>query len=347
MQNGPLKAFLYKIKLIPAISKIHQWTYEIKKCKKENNSALIRKFNPIKTNKLSVVNLSGKRINVHRQDFYTVSNYNTLSKVRIDAVYKKFQSEYSSIIEGEFDTVDYIQDCNIIWICWFQGEENAPPLVKACINSMRVNLPDKDIVVISNDNISQYIELPKYIIDKYKKGIIGPAHFSDLIRIELLTKYGGIWADATVLCTSKNIPDAILKSKLFVFQEMDLVSNDKNSIIASSWFIISQGNQRILLLTKKLLYEYWKKANKIDDYFIFHIFFAIAARRYSEDFDKVPMYNNHSPHTLQFELSDNFDKERWDEILKMSCFHKLNRHNDYTNNKESFYYHILEEYLPN
>ena len=346
MKDGNLKAFLYKIHLIPTISKIHQWIYEIKNCKKENNSSLIYNLNPITTNKLSVVNLSGRRINIHRQDFFTVSNYNTLSKVCLDAVYKKLQSEFASIIEEGCDSVENVKECNTVWICWFQGEENAPPLVKACINSMRINLPDKDIVVLSNDNISQYIDLPQYIIDKYKKGIIGPAHFSDLIRIELLTKYGGIWADATVLCTSKNIPDAIIKSQLFVFQEMDLVRNDKNSIVASSWFINSQSNQRILLLTKKLLYEYWKSANKLDHYFTFHIFFAIAARRYSEDFAKIPMYNNHSPHTLQFELSNDYDKERWSEILKMSCFHKLNRHNDYTNNKKSFYYHILEEYLP-
>lgn len=29
---------------------------------------------------------------------------------------------------------------NIIWVCWFQGEEEAPEIVKLCINSLKNNI---------------------------------------------------------------------------------------------------------------------------------------------------------------------------------------------------------------
>ena len=38
-------------------------------------------------------------------------------------------------------------------------------------------------------------------MDKYKKGIFTRTHFSDILRLELLTKYGGTWIDASVLIT--------------------------------------------------------------------------------------------------------------------------------------------------
>ncbi len=36
---------------------------------------------------------------------------------------------------------------NKVWVCRFQGYESAPPLVKACINSMHRVMPEKEIIV--------------------------------------------------------------------------------------------------------------------------------------------------------------------------------------------------------
>ena len=54
------------------------------------------------------------------------------------------------------------------------------------------------------------------------------------------------------------------------------------------------------------------------------------------------MFNNRSPHTLMFELGNKFDKDRWNEIKKMSSFHKLTRHIEFVD-KDSFYSYIVEE----
>ena len=87
-----------------------------------------------------------------------------------------------------------------IWWCWLQGLDAAPPIVKACYNSLK-QLTGYSLVVIDNSNWREYVELPGYIVEKWEKGRIPAAMFSDLLRVELLIRYGGTWIDSTVLCT--------------------------------------------------------------------------------------------------------------------------------------------------
>ena len=45
-----------------------------------------------------------------------------------------------------------------IWTCWWQGENNAPVLVKKCINSMRNYAGENKVVVIDEHNMKEYIK---------------------------------------------------------------------------------------------------------------------------------------------------------------------------------------------
>ena len=216
--------------------------------------------------------------------------------------------------------------------------------MKACINSIKKSLPDRNIVILTNDNIKDYINFPEYIIKKYEKGIISKAHFSDLIRIELLCNYGGIWIDSTVLCTSPNIPHYILNAPLFVYKAMDLLRTNQMPIVASSWLISAQSNNPILSLTRDLLFRYWKEKNYLMDYYLFHIFFTMATRKYKKEWENVPTFNNNTPHTLMFELGKSYTSERFEQIKKMSVFHKLERHTDYSNTKDTMYEYIIKTY---
>ena len=57
-----------------------------------------------------------------------------------------------------FNISDYniIEKSNKIWICWFQGIENAPELVKACYNSVLKNYKDKEIISKSIVSIDKF-----------------------------------------------------------------------------------------------------------------------------------------------------------------------------------------------
>lgn len=258
--------------------------------------------------------------------------------------YNKLFEKYKKDID-EFKNNEKQESSNYVWICWFQGIEKAPDLIKACINSIKKNMPDRNIVILTDENIKDYVQLPDYIIEKYNKGIIPKAHFSDAIRIELLCKYGGIWIDSTVLCTSSNIPKYILDAPLFVYKSFDLFRTNELPTVASNWFIASKTNNSILLLTRKLLFNYWKNENELMDYHIFHLFFTMATRKYKTEWEAIPAFNNHTPHTLMFELGKQYSEERWKQIEEMSVFHKLERHTDYSNIPNSMYWHIIEEYV--
>ena len=128
---------------------------------------------------------------------------------------------------------------------------------------------------------------------------------------------------------------------LFLYKVMNLDQNDEEAIMASSWLISAKSGDHILMLTRDILYRYWEKHDYLINFFLVHLCFALAARENRDEWDSIPMYNNRSPHTLMFELANSFDQDRWNEIKKMSSFHKLTRHTEYSN-EGTFYRFILD-----
>lgn len=209
-----------------------------------------------------------------------------------------------------------------VWVCWFQGVDNAPPLVQQCVHSLRKHLPDQEIVVLTEENYRDYVTLPDYIINKAEAGTIPKAHFSDLLRLALLIKYGGTWIDATVYCSGSNIPEYMLDSDLFMFQMLK-PGLDGHCAGVSNWFITACTNHPLLLLTQALLYDYWAKHDKLLDYFIFHDFFQLAIEAYPEEWAKVVPFSNSVPHILLLRLFEPFCQTTWKALQDMTPFHKL------------------------
>ena len=185
--------------------------------------------------------------------------------------------------------------------------------------------------------------MPEHIIKKWEKGYITFAHFSDILRIELLSKYGGLWLDSTIFTTKRSELVFNENIELFVFKQVDLDRKNSLAVVASNWLIYANKNNNIINLTKKLLYYYWKDYNYAINYNIFHIFFKLATEVYKDEWKNVPTFNNISPHILQFELNDDFQEIRFNEIKNMSDFHKLNWRIK-SENKNSFYNYIVDNY---
>lgn len=293
---------------------------------------------------INIEELCHTKLNGQYGMFY-IENKNVIAKAQEDKFYREMYEKYRKMIEDGVSEAEIgpQQKNDTIWVCWLQGEKDAPPLVKACINSLRKNMPEKRIVVLTESSIQEYVQFPAYIWEKRKSGLISHAHFSDLLRVAILCEYGGIWCDATLLCTSTP-PKYMTDSPMFVFKSMDLQRIDIQTTLCSNWYIAAWSNQRILLLTRNLLYEHWRSSDSIGNYFAFHIFLAMSARRYPDDWKRIPFYNNHSPHTLQFELGEKYSQERWDQITTMSPLHKLNHHDDYTNTGYSYYWWVVSQY---
>lgn len=253
--------------------------------------------------------------------------------------YSGFLKKYKTIINTNHEYSDYV------WWCWFQGEENAPDIVKACLESVRRNMPDKKIIVITESNMWDYVSMPDFIKEKYKKGIISRTHFSDLLRLELLITYGGTWIDSTVLCTAE--PNYAFNTPLFAFK-----TNEKNdpATAAQNWFMSAEKNNPILCLTRDLLFQYWKTYNSTIHYFIFYFFMKLAAEKYNKEWNLIPFFSDVPPHIMQRELFTEYSKERMEQLKRMSDIHKLTykfKKDSDIQKQNTIYKKIIKEYNSN
>ena len=231
---------------------------------------------------------------------------------------------------------------NKVWVCWLQGIEQAPPLVQHCYRSLQKNMPDREVILLTEDNYREYVTFPAHIEKKLASGVITRTHFSDLLRLELLINHGGTWIDATVFCSGGQIPGYMLDSDLFLFQNLK-PGADGHATVISSWFMTACTNHPILLLTRALLYRYWEKRNAMVDYFLIHDFFQLAIETYPEEWNRVVPFSNSTPHILLLRLFETYDPAIWDATVSQTPFHKLSyKFSDAQWQKENtFYTHLI------
>lgn len=255
--------------------------------------------------------------------FHYIKEQNLLDQVwqykisrRLQKKYAHFEHCYTPLITQPNPNP------NKIWVCWLQGEENAPLLVKKCIASIRRYANNREVIVITNDNLAQYITFPDFIIKNKAKGRITNTHFSDIIRIYLLAQYGGTWIDATVYLTGP-LPAFAQNTPLFCYKTS---SSGTEPIKMSSWFISAQPNHEIIVRTQQLITEYWKHNTWLCHYYLFHLLFSIAIdsrTNLKEQWTAIPYFNNSIPHTLAAEITMPYYPERWKQIKQISSIHKL------------------------
>lgn len=258
------------------------------------------------------------------------------TKQKLEKKYKWKLDEFDkNYVEGEH------MSSNKIWICWFQGMDNAPELVKKCYQSVVEKNPDKHVTVITSDNMSDYVQFPDYIMDKWKKGIITHTHMTDLLRLELLINHGGLWLDATILCTGQ-APSYFFDSDLFFYQCLK-PGRDGHASYISSWLIEAKTNNKVLMATRDLCYEYWKKNDSMLDYFLLHDFMSIVLEKYEDDWKKVVPRDNATPHILLLRLFDEYDEDMWSAIKAQTPFHKLSYklNEEKEKGKRTYYYELF------
>ena len=240
--------------------------------------------------------------------------------------YNKISKKYSPALKEYDEKNDWSslkqEHQKTIWICWLQGMENAPSVVQKCYKSVCKHLTEYKIIVLTSDNITEYVSFPEHILNKWKSGIITNTHFSDLLRLAVLNTYGGTWLDATVLCTGDNIPSYILESDLFFYQVLK-PGRDGSTLNISSWLLTASSNTKILNSVQYLLYEYWKTNNSMVDYFLIHMFMELACNYYREEYSQIVKFCNSMPHVLLLEMFEPYDEEKYSAIKAITPFHKL------------------------
>ena len=254
---------------------------------------------------------------IRNKDKRKLYRYDLLAKLK-----KNYLKQYLYALNKDIPNDDkIIKQNNKIWICWLQGEEKAPDIVKACIKSARKYKPDNmEIIIITEDNIKQYANIPDYIYNKWKNGNITNTQFSDIIRLSLLTIHGGIWMDSTVLLTGE-IPDDILHSQYFAFHSEEHAQNN------NTWFLVSEPNFFFIKSIRNLMFEYCRIENKMLDYFIYHLFVDLVVeknQKFKDTWDKIPLYYDYDCYDFGDRLLlQKYDEKIFNKVLQKTKIHKL------------------------
>lgn len=125
------------------------------------------------------------------------------------------REQYSEIIT-KYKEQDYSQGQRknpIVWVFWWQGEQAMPDLVSLCYQSICHQFPQTEVVLISKENIGDYLTIPSGILEKVAKGAFSLTILSDYVRLSLLAKYGGLWLDSTIFVS--NCMEAAIKKYPF------------------------------------------------------------------------------------------------------------------------------------
>jgi hypothetical protein len=138
-----------------------------------------------------------------------------------------------------------------LWFLWLQGIEQAPPLVRRCLESWRHWNPDWHIELVDEDRLR--LLLPEYHQWVGRWEGISPAARSDLVRLNLLYHHGGVWTDATCLC---RMPlDAWLAP--VSTQGFFAFANPGWLRPLSSWFLAARPDSQLLARWREEANGYW------------------------------------------------------------------------------------------
>ncbi|MDR1183019.1 MAG: glycosyltransferase [Bacteroidales bacterium] len=291
--------------------------------------------------KAFLVNQEGKQpIGVSDKDHkvkkkYLIGNFN-------DVIKKYKDCEYES---GK----NINHDKSPVWICWWDGEDAMPEVVKICYKSVCDNAGTHPVNLIAKNNYHKFISIPDYIIEKVSGGMITVTHLSDILRMCLLYEHGGLWLDATVYVTS-NIDSSIFESDLITIRNSSMCFHETKYNWAS-FCIGGQNGHPFFAFMKDMLLEYWNKKNEMIDYFLVDYCIVTA-------YDKIPAIRNmfnKIPHSnpqlisLSQNLGNVFDVKIYEQICSDTDFHKLSWKRSYPERTDSgkltLYGHLLNEYL--
>lgn len=160
----------------------------------------------------------------------------------------------------------FVSENKNIFLLWLQGWENAEWLNKQVAESWEINNPEWTVHYIDLNNLKDYVNDINYIYDINKN--ITPQAKSDIIRLSLLKNYGGVWADATMLCMQPLdfwATEAMQPSKFWMYHGTG--GGMSKEVGPASWFILSEKNGYIINKWKEKCDQYWNNNNATNNYF--------------------------------------------------------------------------------
>lgn len=137
-----------------------------------------------------------------------------------------------------------------IWLLWAQGPEQMPAVPRACVQSWVRHNPGWEIELLSMQSLGRFVHP---LLDSAEARSQRPYRLSELARLDLLSRHGGVWADATCFCVKPLddwLPDR-LDSGFFAF------ATPGRDRLMASWFLASRREGYIVSRMREELIDYY------------------------------------------------------------------------------------------
>jgi len=256
-----------------------------------------------------------------------------------------FLKTYDYTHKNEPLTASEYSDC--IWVCWWQGIEQAPELVKICVDSIKRNAGKHRVIILTEDNYKKYVDIPAWVEDKKNRGIITRTNYSDLLRLSLLAKHGGMWIDSTFFCTEP-VLDEYFEEPLWSIKRPDYFHASVASGYFAGYSLACKEENRFAFITiRDFFLNYWKHNDTMVDYLMVD-YMIVLAQKYDKKIAKI--FENIKPNNPEcdelYKIMENvFDNSKWDAMKKDTYLFKLSWKYQYLKEKDglpTFYGYLMD-----
>lgn len=246
---------------------------------------------------------------------------NELKLKRLDREFHIFVQNKASEWEKADHTSGLYRNC--IWLFWYDGNMFAHPVLRTCYDSIVKHKPEgTEIILVTKENMCQYIDMPSYILQKVEQGLISLTHLSDIVRFKLLSRWGGTWFDATVFAL-KDFP-MILQGDLWTIKRPNI---DIASIVKGKWTSFAIGGRQNMLfyLMSEFWDEYWKRYDVLIDYFEMDLMMEYLYRNVSQVTKLLDSVQTNNINVQKFwpKMNEPYDEAKFMELVGDTALFKL------------------------
>ena len=161
-----------------------------------------------------------------------------------------------------------------IWLYWGQGWGAAPEVCRLCAERWKRWNPRHEVALLDAASAAALVGPPDFDTARFPERVR-----ANLLRLRLLARFGGVWADATVLCTAPLdawLPLLTQRAGCFLFT----VREPEKRI--GTWFIAGSPGSPLLAqwaaLYGGLLARHVETGRRLPFYFVIHRSFVVLLR---------------------------------------------------------------------
>lgn len=231
----------------------------------------------------------------------------TITEARIDEIRERARVSLAAVAPARPRIFSY----------WAQGIQVAPPVVRACHRQLTALHGAYEVTVLGAVDIPYYVEIPAHVLDRLDGNQI---HLSDVLRLELLKRYGGYWLDATCW-----LPGPLPELSTFL-SGARFGAFRRSAARISSWFLAAENTSWVVHLLSAALAVYWDSHDELADYYLMHHLFETLVhldKDFAREWQSSPNLDAIEAHRMLDAMVDPFDPEVFAALAAVSPVHKL------------------------